>query len=216
MTLVIYFPCKDGCILVSDKQESYVLQPGLNYPVSKYFLSPSQDYAISGSGDPVLLERFFYCLNPRYNDEITGDNVDEKVDNFLKSSTNKLSSSTEDISECILITRQSGKVMPYFIILSSLGSIRELEEKWYKSIGDKEAIRLANYLLKKSRYVSESLCKDAILNIAGIMGEVAYECRTVGRLEDYGCDIVVFYKDSGKVEEFPIRGSPPKLKITFG
>lgn len=74
MTLIIYLRCKDGCILISDREESSDF--GQSSEVQKNYLAKKKDFALAGGGDGWHIDSLITKLNG--DDGINGQNVVEK------------------------------------------------------------------------------------------------------------------------------------------
>jgi len=196
MTLVVYFPCKDGCVLISDRMETN--DAGAGTATNKIFLSRNREFAIGGVGDSKLIERLFAEI---YSDgAVNGANVvekfEEKIQN-LSADDLKYVSSPEDLeyrnAQFITVVWQTeGARVTYVSVVKGKYFSEGMNKDYHQVKG--EGDDWANYFLKNKAYQNYSL-KEAIAYGIAIMQEVADNHRGVGRLEQFGFSIVAYSKD---------------------
>lgn len=191
MTLIIYMRCLDGSILISDRKES--LGTGYGNEVKKIHVS-RRDFVLTGAGEGVTIDFIFDRLNS--DDSVTG----EKVTGNLRALLSKYFegySAVQGDAACILVTWQKERFVPYEVkITGGQPSVIHLAAR-HRCIGVSAAEVIANYLLRRISYINLPW-KVAVPSVLAVMTEVAKEVDVVGRLEEYGFDIVVF-TDKGEL-----------------
>jgi hypothetical protein len=199
--------------LISDRQETS--DYGQSSEVKKNYLSKKRDFALAGSGDSRHNDSFITKLNS--DDRINGQNVAEKINDLLSNYSEKYNpnkASGEYLVNGVLVAWENTIPKPYkFRINENTPSIRPITEQHYCT-GNNAAETLANYLLKKRNY-SQLSWEIAANYVIAIMKEIGKGTDSVGSLEDYGLDIVVFL-DSGKVCECSnLRQDAASISVDF-
>jgi len=75
MTLLIYVRCRDGCILISDRQASS--ETGGSREKQKVYLSQRADFALAGAGERLDVDFIFDNLSN--DNSVNGGNVRQKL-----------------------------------------------------------------------------------------------------------------------------------------
>ena len=196
MTLIFYFPCKDGCVLISDRMETN--DTGAGTATNKIFLSRNREFAIGGVGDSKLIERLFAEI---YSDNtVNGTNIVEKFEEKtqnLSADDLKYVSSTEDLEYrnakfIIVVWQAEGARVTFVSVVKGKHFSVGMNRDYHQVEG--EGDDWANYFLKNRAYQNFTL-KEAIAYGIAIMQEVADNHRGVGRLEQFGFSIVAYSKD---------------------
>lgn len=180
--------------MISDREERSDF--GQSSEVQKNYLAKKKDFALAGGGDGWHIDSLITKLNG--DDGINGQNVVEKITEFLSEYSEKYGQDKADVNG-ILVAWESSNPKPYkFKINENTYSIRPITGQFFCT-GNNAAETLATYLLKRRNY-SELSWEIAANNVIAIMKEIGEEIDGVGSLKGYGLDIVVVL-DSGIVCE---------------
>lgn len=209
MTLSIYVRCRDGCILINDRQVSAVT--GGSREKQKVCLSQRGDYALAGAGEGLDVDFIFDRLSN--DNSVNGGNVRQKLHALIQEYYSPFSGVQTNVF-CILVAWENGRSVPYEIKISGeRPSIVPLSAP-HLSVGIRDAWPLANYLIKKINY-RELPWEAAVQCAIAVMKEVSKEIDGVGRLEEFGFDIIVFLDDGSIRKKLNYRGDSASIGVKF-
>lgn len=194
MTLIIHARCADASIMVSDRRESTRI--GYGEPVKKYYLASNCEYALAFSGDGLRIDLIFSTLDA--NPAVTSLNIKEKLRETVRSMSTNYGTSPEP-PEGFLVIRENSLFKLYKTQVVGSEAIITDNNSPTLCVGIDAAKILANYLLDKKNLESlpwQVACKYLI----AVMRDVAENVDSVGRLEQFGFDMIVF-ADSGDILE---------------
>jgi len=183
MTLIIYVRCRDGCVLISDRQAS---EPGgHSREDKKAFVSEDRSFIIAGAGKGSDASIVCSSMSQEENNDESSirQNLNDVVDNYRS----RYSQSNLDF-EAIAILREETGITAYEIFALGGGARRQRMNPDFRPIGLSAAIIIADYFLKKLK-LSELDWKKATQYGIAIMKAVADVVNGVGRLEDFGFDV---------------------------
>lgn len=189
MTLIIYVRCKDGCILISDRQASE--WSGESQEDTKTFISRAHDFAIGGTGIGFDVIHIFGRLTQ--DDNINGSNIVKKLYELLETYSESFSNTNVSI-RALLVTREKTRFVPYEIVIHGDQFYVNPITVRYRCCGLKAAKIIANYFLKRKK-LDEVPWNEAVLYVIATMKEVGKEVDGVGRLEEFGFDVTVMLDD---------------------
>ena len=192
MTLIIYFRCSDGHVLISDRQASD--PSGSSREDTKTFISMPKDFAIGGSGTGFDVVWIFGRLTRDSN--VNGNNIVEKLNELLEIYRESFSDARVMI-DAILVTREKTRFVPYEIVIRGDQFYVNPITVRYRCCGLKPAKILASYILKKKK-LDEVPWTEAVHYAIATMKEVSTEIDGVGRLEEFGFDVTVML-DNGSI-----------------
>ena len=121
MTLIAYIRCRDGCILISDRQASEV--SGHSQENKKTFVSETKEFAIAGAGYGFDVLSIFSVLT--HDVTVVGSNVVERLRQAIQDYCERSGPySNPDVRvKALLIARQDEGLVPYEVRIQ--GSARE-------------------------------------------------------------------------------------------
>jgi len=213
MTLLIYLPCKDGCILISDRLE--VDLDGAKYEVDKIFVPQTCDFAIAGAGSSSIIETYFARMER--SSEVDGNNVDQKFEEIMKEilpSEEKFTTERTKEVEFIIIASKGDTVEPFYAwVTAGEPYIRKIgkEVPYYTEEGG----ILLKYLLSKNRIYQKLTLFEAIPYAVAIMKEVSDNFLFVGGLEEYGFGIIAFSNECNVFINRNFRQKAASIDLSF-
>jgi len=149
-----------------------------------------------GAGNGLEVDFIFDRLSNDHS--VNGENVKQKLDDILSEYFSPYSGAIVNVFG-ILVAWENGRLVPYEIKISGAHpSILPLSATQL-CIGIDAAEAIAQYLLKKINY-TELPWEAATQYAIAIMKEVSREVDGVGRLEEFGFDVLVFL-DNGVVRK---------------
>ena len=185
MTLIIYVRCRDGCILVSDRQAS---EPGgYNREDKKAFVSEDRNFIIAGAGKGS--DASIICSSMSQEDNNDESSIRQNLRNVVDNYRSQYSPSNLDF-EAIAILREGTGITAYEIFALGGSARCQRMSPDYRPIGVRAAKIIADYFLKKLK-LSELDWKNATQYGIAVIKEVGEVVDRVGRLEDFGFDINV-------------------------
>ena len=209
MTLLIYFRCRDGCILISDRQEWGYF--GRSPEVQKCYLSRRRDYVLAGAGDGIEIDFIFNRLE-RYVD-VNGENVKEKLEELIDDFYDPYTESNVNVY-CILLAWEAGSISPYKLeIHGKRASVRPINAD-FLSVGIEAACAISDYLMKKFDYL-QLPWEAAVQHAISVMKEVSREVVGVGRLENFGFDIIVILNDGNICDKINYRRNSASIAFNL-
>jgi hypothetical protein len=210
MTLLIYLPCKDGCVLISDRKESEDVGGS---PVDKIFLSRDSSAAIAGAGDSPILDnlhaRFF--ADDSWNASNIEEKFSEKVQAELSNSSGYLPQN--QTARFIILARQTSSVkLLYARITSGHYFIDTPSTNMHFAVG--EGQNIVNHFLRHKQYQNFTL-KEAIAYGVALLQEVQPLIPSVGSLEDYGFSIVAYSSNQEVLLCMDFRLNAPRMTFSL-
>jgi hypothetical protein len=196
MTLIIYLRCKDGCILISDRQASE--STGHCEEDKKTYLSKARDFMLGGAGTGFNVAQIFWMLSQ--DNSVNGTSIATKMSKLINDHSDRFSDANVMI-HALLIARESGGLVPYEIEIHKDQFYINPIDVGYRCCGISGARILASYFLNR-RKLDEIPWLEAVQYAIATMTEVGEEIEGVGNLEDFGFDITVML-DDGSVKEWP-------------
>jgi len=189
MTLVVYLRCKDGSILISDRQASE--WSGESQEDTKTFISRTHDFVIGGAGTGFNVIQIFGRLTQ--DDSVDCSNIVSRLNELIESYRESFSNTKANIS-ALLITREKTRFVPYEIVIHGDQFYVNPITVGYRCCGLKAARIIANFFLKRKK-LDEFPWTKAVHYVVATMKEVGKEVDGVGRLEEFGFDIIVMLDD---------------------
>jgi len=205
MTLVMYIPYKEGCILISDRQDTEEVRNGIcKREVKKLYLVSEKGPAIGCSGDTELFLALFEKL--RHQTNVNNDNVCDTIVKLLlelakqwKDMYGGIEHSLENI-EMFVVTWKNG-IIPYHLhgILP-----KSIDRARCHGIGT--GYSASGPLLNPS---TTNLSDQEVIALGEeIMRQVARLNYTVGPPEYHGYDIIKVSKNG----KFITDSKPPTIR----
>jgi hypothetical protein len=172
---------------------------GNNQEVKKMFVSELKQFAVSGAGSGFDIGSLFsaFC----HDNRVTGNNVVEKlhplIENHLRQA-NIYSDSNASVAAC-LIARKEGALASFETYIQGNSYHVNPIPSTYRCFGMEAAKVLGDYFFKRIK-LDELTWEEAAHYAIATMKEVAKNVDSVGRLEEFGLDIIVML-DNGTVYE---------------
>jgi len=151
---------------------------------------------LTGAGDGIEVDFIFGQLSRDEN--ANGNNVKQKLDELLSEYFSPYSEIRANVFG-ILIAWKNGRSVPYEIKIRGRHPSVVPVSASNLSVGIDAACAIASYLMKKINY-TELSWEAATQYAIAVMKEVGKEINGVGRLEEFGFDIIVFL-DNGSVRK---------------
>jgi hypothetical protein len=146
MTLIIYLRCKDGCVLISDRQASEA--SGHREEDKKTYLSKTKDFMIGGAGIGFNVVQVFSMLSQ--DNSVYGANIAGKLSELINTYSERFSDAHVMI-DALLVARESSGLVPYEMkIRGDQFYVNPLSVR-YRCCGISAARILAGYFLKKKK-----------------------------------------------------------------
>lgn len=183
MTLIIYVRCRDGCILISDRQAS---EPGgHSREDKKAFVSEDKNFIIAGAGNGS--DASIICSSMSQEDNNNESSIRQNLNGVVDNYRSQYSRSNLNF-EAIAILREWTGITAYEIFTLGRGVRCERISPDFRPIGLSAAKIIADYFLKKLK-LGELDWKKATQYGIAIMKAVGDVVDGVGRLEDFGFDV---------------------------
>lgn len=197
MTLIIYIKCADATILVLDRKESNTSDVG--QITKKYYLPTNLEFVLALAGESIRIDTIVSDLHIDQN--VTAENIREKLYDIIEKSPKFVN--IESMASGLLLIRD-GNIFKFNNVwfTNSQKSIVE-ENQNFKCYG--EGSSLADYLLRKFNF-SNFAWNEACQHLIAIFQDVSKRVDSVGSIENYGIDILVFTND-GELKQATIHDS---------
>lgn len=190
MTLIIYSKCSDGIIIIADRKESNFSDIGET--TKKYYLPDNQEFLFTMAGDSDRIDTVVSDL--KQDQTITSTNVRTRLTEIMKESPDF--GGDIKFSNGFLLVKQNNGYQFHNVRLSNTLSTIIDENPPHKTYGQGSPI--AEYLIRKFKpynYKWHIACQFLI----AIMNEVSGIVDSVGKLEDYGYDLILI-TNSGEIK----------------
>ena len=166
-----------------DRKES--ASNGIGEFAQKYYVSENQEYILALAGDSLRISILVSELSQE--SDITADNIKKKLGDITKKYTT--SQNSDAIAEGLLLIKDQNCFKFHEATFSNIFSIippqEDISFKCYGSGKD-----LATYLIRKLDLCNVS-CIMACQRLIAIIDDVAEWIESVGRLSNYGVDLIV-------------------------
>lgn len=212
MTLITYLRCRDGCILISDRQASE--WSGHSQEEKKTFVSEGKDFAIAGAGHGFDVVSILSVLT--HDVTVVGSNVVERLREAIQDHCERSGTySNPDVRvEALLIALQNEGLVPYEVRIRGSRFYINPISTIHRCCGIDAARIIADYFLKKIK-LDELPWEEATQYAIATMKEVGKEVDGVGRLEEFGFDITVMLDNGAVYESENYRQNSADLQHNF-
>lgn len=190
MTLIIYSKCSDGIIIIADRKESNFSDIGET--TKKYYLPDNQEFLFAMAGDSDRIDTVVSDL--KQDQTITSTNVRTRLSEIMRESPDF--GGDIKFSNGFLLVKQNNGYQFHNVRLSNTLSTIIDENPQHKTYG--QGLPIAEYLIRKFKphnYKWHIACQFLI----AIMKEVSEIVDSVGKLEDYGYDLILI-TNSGEIK----------------
>jgi len=199
MTLAEYAKCRDAHIFVTDKQAS--AGTGTSRSARKAFLARNSQFALAFSGHESRVEPIFSALEADMG--VDAANVVDRVQDIVshREVPFAMGYETNDSAEGLMLKREGNGYVPYKVTVTGRQFFSVPYDDVVGCFGDHDGVIIGRYLLGK-RNILEFPWRLACKYLIAVMKDVAEKTHTVGRLEDYGFDILVLTDSDGCYERY--------------
>jgi len=199
MTLAEYAKCVDAHILVTDKQSS--AGTGTSRSARKAFLARNSQFALAFSGHESRVEPIFSALEADLS--VDAANVVDRIQDIVSHRVVSfvIGQETNDFAEGLMLKREGNGYAPYKVTVMGRQFLLVPYDDVTACFGDRDGVIIGKYLLGK-RNILEFPWKVACKYLIAVMKDVAEKTHTVGRLEEYGFDILVLTDSNGCYERY--------------
>ena len=150
LTLLLFLPCRDGSVLISDRLETS--DTFARHEKNKILVSKNSDFAIAGCDTDSTIEKIFASIER--NSDINGDNVDRIFEEITKEIFVDLKYASEKIEKAyfLIMAFRDGHILLYDAQVNGSGrpyiSEKGIESPLWRGDGED----LLEYLLKDKSY----------------------------------------------------------------
>ena len=203
MTLIIYVRCKDATILALDKKESSTSDAGQG--VKKYYMPTNREFVLALAGESARIEMIVSELHK--NQDVDSSNVVKELHRIMG---NIKLNDVESMVAGLLLIRDGSNVKLHDVQCSDYRETITEDEQRFKHYGD--GSYLVDYLIRTfdlSDLPWNLACPYAIR----IIDEVATQVDSVGSVDRYGIDLLVFTDDDVQTRTFHNTSGIGKLTL---
>lgn len=183
MTLIIFNKCTNGLILILDRKETDTT--GIGQTTKKYFRSQNDEFILALAGSTLRIDTIFTALT--LDKSIDSKSITTQLDEIIKRIP-IISGDLMESSGILLIHENDSWVFHNVWFSNTQRSIVENDPR-FKCYGDGST--LADYLIRKFD-LQNMTWQDAVQYLIAIVQEVSTIIDTVGSLEKFGFDVIVF------------------------
>lgn len=211
MTLLLFLPCKDGIILISDRLETS--DTFARHEKDKILVSKNSDFAIAGCDTDSTIEKIFASIER--NSDVNGENIDQMFEEITREIFSDLKYASEKIDAAyfLIVAIKNGHILLYDAQVNGSGRpyIREkgIESPLWRGDGED----LLEYLLKDKLYRVMNV-REVIQYALAVMNEISKWYGSVGGAK-YGFSIVFFTRDFEVLKNMNYRGKIPNVDLNI-
>ena len=205
MTLIIYIKCADAVILVSDRKESDTSDVGQG--IQKYYMPTNKEFVLGLTGESTRIGMIFSELHREQN--ITARTILDSLHQIIDK--NKVNN-VESMAAGVLLVRDGNKLIFHDVWCTDNKKVITKNEPPFKHYGD--GSYLADYLIREFEFSSRTW-EESYPYIVAIMDTVAARVDSVGSVDEYGVDLLVFTND-GQLKTTTVHNTNGIGKIKCG
>ena len=190
MTLIVYVKCADAAILATDKKESNTSDVGQG--ILKYYMPTNKEFVLALAGEGTRIDLIFSEL--RRNPDITGATVSNDLHRIM---TETRANIRDSMASGLLLVRDGDDFEFNEVWGTENQTSITKNEPPFKHYGN--GSYLVDYLIRKFDLPGKPW-KESCPRLIEIMDDVAERADSVGGVNDYGIDLLVFTNDEVLVE----------------
>ena len=195
--------CNEIGIIVLDRKESD--PPRTGSITRKYYLPTDQEFVLALAGDSIKIDSLFDALH--IDSGATSSTVRKKLHDI--NSKTKHDGNNSDIVEGLLLVKDGTSFQLNDASFTNSRVTITANDPTYKCYGDGKD--LAHYLISKFDFTS-LLLSETCQHLIAIVEEISHVIDSVGSIEPFGIDVLVFTND-GRINHIPITQYSGNKKI---